>query len=449
MVFGASGRVLRAFVSSGLLGPLVGPLVGLLVVAGCKESAPPATKPPIAPTATARAPAPSQEPGTWYRARLVFDGVGDLPFFLHIPPVGQNGRAYVVNGDETADFQAEWRDNEITITGPWTYTSVIEAQLRPGSNALEGSWTRDTPLWGAVVRNFVATPIATVDPRTRFSAAGPQVTPITPINVAGTWRFQFAVHDEGKGAFEQGPDGVVRGYIKPGQLGDIRFLAGNFLSSGKDGGGKLGLSTFNGNAANLVLADVAPDGMSMSGTMSMQNVWNEKFTAKKVDDFRFVNKVHLKEGKQTVSLRGLDKYKGKPTLAIIFATWCSSCNDAYPFFKQLYATYHPQGLEMLAVAYDLSDDEKTNLAQLDSFRSKHQIPWELLQVPCTPETWAKAMPPELEGWDGLPIIMLIKPDGTVPVVFGGWFGPATGAEGERLRQWFEQSTKELVATAKG
>jgi thiol-disulfide isomerase/thioredoxin len=396
---------------------------------------------------------PPAEPGTWYRAKLVYDGIGDLPFFLHVPPVGQNGRAYVVNGEETADFQAEWRDNEITITGPWAYTSLIEAQLKPGAAktpgtaSLEGTWTRDTPLWGAVVRTFVATPIAAVDPRTRFTPPAGAQAGGAPISVAGTWRFQFAVHEDGKAAFEQGPDGVVRGYIKPGQLGDIRFLAGNLHRTAS--GGKLSLSTFNGNVANLVLADISPDGNSMSGIMSMQNVWNEKFTAKRSDDFRFVNKVHLKEGKHTVSLRGLDKYRGKPTMAIIFATWCGSCNDAYPFFHQLYATYHPQGLEMYGVAYDLSDDEKANNAQLEAFRAKHQIPWQQIQVPCTPETWAQAMPPEIEGWDGLPIILLIKPDGTVPVVFGGWFGPATGAEGERLRQWFEGQVKDLIASTKG
>lgn len=425
-------------------------LIPALVVAGCKESPPPTTTPPTtpreSPTVTAAKQLPS-EPGTWYRARLAFDGIGDLPFFLHVPPAGHNGRAFTVNGDEVADFQAEWRDNEITITGPWSYVSRIEAQLRPGTNNLEGTWTRDTPLWGAVVRNFVATPITAVDPKTRFPPpAGAPAHPAAPPSVAGVWRFQFAAHEEGKGAFEQGPDGVVRGYIKPGQLGDLRYLAGNVHAGAS--GGKLGLSTFNGNAANLVLADISPDGNSMSGVMSLQNVWNEKFTAKRSEDFRFVNKVHLKDGKHTVTLRGLDKYKGKPTMAIIFATWCSSCNDAYPFFRELYATYHPQGLEMLGVAYDLNEDEKVNLAQIEAFRIKHKIPWEQIEVPCTPETWAQAMPPELEGWDGLPIIMLIKPDGTVPVVFGGWFGPATGAEGERLRQWFEGQIKDLVGGAR-
>jgi thiol-disulfide isomerase/thioredoxin len=383
-------------------------------------------------------PSPESAPGTWYRAKLVFERVGELPFFLRVPPVGKTGRAYVVNGDETAEFQAEWRDNEISITGPWTYTSLIEAQIKPKTNVLEGTWTRDTPLWGSVVRKFIATPIDKPDPRTRFDPGKP-AKPAKQLNVEGTWKFQFASHKEGKGGFHQDEGGVVRGYMKPGQLGDIRFLAGNVS------GDKLSLSTFNGNSANLVLAKVSPDGKSMSGLMSMQNVWNEKFTATKVDDYAFVNKVRLKPGKQTVSLKGLDKYKGKPTIAIIFATWCPSCNDAHPFFRDLYAKYHAQGLEILGVDYDLTDDEKANNEVIEQFRVKHKIPWELLQVPCTPETWPKLMPPELEGWDGMPVTMLVRRDGTVHTVFGGWFGPATGTEGEHLRKWFEDSVKELIA----
>jgi thiol-disulfide isomerase/thioredoxin len=233
----------------------------------------------------------------------------------------------------------------------------------------------------------------------------------------------------------------VRGYIKPGQLGDIRFLAGNMH------GNKLMLSHFNGNAANLVLADISSDGATMKGLMSMQNVWNESFTAKRVDAYELLDKVKLKKGSTRVSLPGLDKYKGKPTLAIIFATWCSSCNDAAPYLRDLYAKYHPRGLEIMSVAYDLSEDEKANLAELDRFRKKYDIPWELSQVPCTPESWASVMPQELEGWDGLPILMLVRPDGTVQTIFGGWFGPATAADGERKRKWFESSVDALLAHA--
>jgi thiol-disulfide isomerase/thioredoxin len=421
-------------------------LCALAVLSACKKAGDPAPAPAPAPTTTeapkppppAVAPAPVDEPGTWYHAKLVYDGTGELPFFIHIPPQGTNGRAIVQNGTETAEFKASWRDNEVDVDSPWNYTSEIEADLDPKTHKLEGTWTRDTPLWGQVVRKFIAEPIDKPDPKTRFPDVGGPAGP----SIAGTWKFDFKEHHEGKGQFEQDPDGVIRGYVRPGQLGDIRFLAGNLH------GTALSLSTFNGNAANLVLAKVSPDGKTMTGLMSMQNVWNEKFTATKVDDFVFPNKVHLKDGKTTVTLKGLEKYRGKPTFAMIFATWCSSCNDAHPYFVDLYKKFHSQGLEIYAVAYDLSDDVKENDKQIDIFRKKYDIPWELAQVPCTPETWAKAMPPELEGWDGLPINLLIRPDGTVQTVQGGWFGPATGAEGEKLRSWFTDQVKQLVDQAK-
>jgi thiol-disulfide isomerase/thioredoxin len=419
----------------------------LCALAGCDKSgskaptpAPPSTGSGSqgATVAPPKQPEAPPEPGTWYHAKLIYKDLGDLPFFLHLPPKGQNGKAYVLNGVEKVDMTAEWQGDELSVSAHWNYVDVIEADIKP-DGTLTGQWTRDTPLWGEVVRDFAATPIDKPDPLKRFPDAGGPAT----ASAGGVWEIQFAEHKAGKGILQQDADGVVRGYLKPGQLSDIRFLAGNMH------GTKLKLSQFNSNAANLVLADVSPDGKTMTGTMSMQNVWNEKFTAKKVDDFEFVNKVHLKAGKNTVTLKGLPKYKGKPTLAIIFATWCVGCNDAAPYMHDLYEKFHPKGLEMLSVAYDLTTDVAGNQAQIDSFKKKYDLNWEILQVPCTPETWAAAMPPELEGWDGMPIMLLVRPDGTVQTTFGGWFGPATGADGEKRKKWFEDSLDALMASAKG
>lgn len=391
-----------------------------------------ATTPPPPPAADTP---PAAAPGRWYRAALTYKDIGELGFFLQLPPAGTNGRAHVLNDDETTDFTAEWQGNEVTVTGPWTYTSVIKAKLDPDSGALAGSWTRDTPLWGKVERPFTATPIERPDPALRFASTGSPAA-----NVSGTWKFEFDHHKAGKGQLEQTPDGVVTGYVRPGQLGDVRILGGKLT------GKQLALSHFNGNSANLIVAEVSPDGTSMSGTMSMQNVWNEKFTAKKVEDFEHAKKVRLKKGHKTVTLKGLDKYKGKPTIAMIFATWCPSCNDATPYLKKLYETYHSQGLEMIGVSYDLSEDEAQTRVQVDRYREKYKLPWELTSVMCTTDDWAQAMPPELEGWDGLPILMLVRADGTVQTTYGGWFGPTTGADGEKLRAWFEEEVKLLLAS---
>ena len=103
-------------------------------------------------------PEPPPEPGTWYHAKLIYKDLGELPFFLHLPPKGENGKAYVVNGSDRTDMTAEWRGSEVSISAHWNYVDVIEADVKP-DGTLAGQWTRDTPLWGEVVRDIVATPI--------------------------------------------------------------------------------------------------------------------------------------------------------------------------------------------------------------------------------------------------------------------------------------------------
>jgi thiol-disulfide isomerase/thioredoxin len=395
-----------------------GALLLLCLLASCKTEALPG-EPPVA--------------GDWYLATLDFGSYGAVPFFLQLPPPGRSGPAVVLNTEDATEFGAVWKGDQVTATGPWNYLSTIIAKRDP-SGTLVGTWTRNTPLWGTVVRSLHATRIEKPDPALRFAS-----TVAPEASVVGIWRFQFATHEEGKGVFEQNSQGLVRGFVRPGELGDLRL-------SGAMHGRKLALAMFNGNVANLLVAEVSPDGTSMTGVMSLQNVWNEKFTARRAEDFDIKTKVHVKEGHQTVSLRGLDKYRGRPTVAMIFATWCSSCNDAAPYLAQLYAKYQPRGLSMLGVAYDLSPDEKVNLAELDYFRRKYKIPWELIQVPSTPETWVSTMPPELEGWDGVPILLLIRPDGTVQSVFGGWFS-GTGTDSQKRRREFEAAVDALVAAS--
>jgi len=125
----------------------------------------------------------------------------DLPFFMKLPPKGENGIAQMLNADEITEFKIVWQGDAVQITSPWNYTSVIDAKLEP-DGSLTGTWTRDTPLWGEVVRELVAKPISKPDPTLRFENTG---TPPST-SVAGIWEFDFAEHEEGKGVLEQTPD---------------------------------------------------------------------------------------------------------------------------------------------------------------------------------------------------------------------------------------------------
>lgn len=381
-------------------------------------------------------PAPPPAPAPWYRAELSFGEHGVVPFFVQLPDT--TGEGAIKNGDELVAVHVERKDGAVALTAPWNWTARIDATPGPGAEGaqqLEGTWTRDTPMWGRVERDFSARPIATPEPRERFAG---DAAPIG--DVSGTWRFTFKEHGLGRGELRMTPDGVVSGYLRPGSLPDLRYLEGELQ------GDKLLLSYFNVNAANLVTATVSKDGRTMKGRMSLTNIWTEEFTAKKVAYFAYENPVRMKAGKTHLTAPGVAKYAGKPVILVIGTTWCPACHDMYPFLVKLYAAQHPLGLEMLSLTYDLSEDQAEIDANLAAYRRQYKVPWEMIAVKTNPERWVKDLPPEIEHYDGFPLIAFIRADGTVEAVYGGWFSEATGVENKQVKAQFETWASELVAT---
>lgn len=423
-------------------------MTAIFAVPGCKSKSKEVDSPAVTadvkqtatdPTAESQkesAPAVAADDGKdWYRAELDFDEHGKMPFFLKLPGSPKKGTALLANGEERFAVAYSWSDGEVSITPPWAYQTEIVASLRDG--ALVGEWTRNTPLWGEVVREFEAHPVTGPDPKTRFAEAAPPT-----VDLSGTWHFSFETHGDGKGNFTQSKDGVLSGYIRPAPLGDFRYLAGNVSAN------RFSLSSFNGNIAHLITAEVAPDGQSLTGMLSMQNIWNEPFTAKRVDEgFDVEPPIRLKEGATRVSIPQLEKFKGKPVIVEIFATWCPNCNDAAPFFRELYDTYHPQGVEMIGLKYDLLEDSEVLDEAFDAYAGLYDgVPWEVATIKTTPQTWAKAMPKELEEWYGFPITLFINTDGTVHQLYAGYYGPAAGEDHKRNKALFRRWTEEIIAS---
>lgn len=397
-------------------------------VCGGKKEDSPTERASVVGQKTAVETAAVERSGQWYRSQLDFGQ--DLPklfFFLELPD-GDSGAATVQNGSETMSLAFSKTGDDMRMTADWSYKSVIEAK-QSSDGVLRGRWVRDTPLWGEVVLPFVAEPIVKPDPETRYPGE-PSVVTIT-----GFWQLTFEHHGPSRARFDQSGD-VVTGFIRPGNLGDLRFLAGNVRAR------ELIMSTFNGNVANVVRAEIAEDGKTLSGEVSLQTRWNEKFTGRRVDELPEENPVSLAAGKSRLTAGPLERVKGSPALAIFFATWCSSCNDAFPAIMALRQKY--PGVKTLGIVYDLSEDDAATGRQIEHFRGKYGVDFDLVPVPTTPEGWASAMPPELEGWDGFPIFAFLDADGTVRHMWGGWYGPAAPEQNAKLRRQFDVWMKELA-----
>ncbi len=126
-------------------------------------------------------------------------------------------------------------------------------------------------------------------------------------------------------------------------------------------------------------------------------VWAQDSTPKKIDKY-----VDFKAVQPDGTVLRLSDYvgKGKYILVDFWASWCGPCREEIPHLKDLW--YEFKGDKFDIVGAPVFDKPENTQETVDEFK----IPWK--QILSVPESV-----PEAYGFNYIPYIILISPDGTI------------------------------------
>jgi thiol-disulfide isomerase/thioredoxin len=381
----------------------------------------------------------SPSPAGHWRAALDLEG-GELRFGLLLHPAGAGWRGELCNGSRCEPLSAVRFERDSAAFEMADYDAVIAAELR--GDSLVGAY-RNVGSRGPRVIPFRAARGRW--PVSRATAA-----------LVGSWDATF-IQDWGTSprVFElrNGRAGLEGTIIS--NTGDYGHFAG------AAGGDSFAIAHFDGSFVYLLTGALRGD--TLRGVFHAGLRTEIPWIA-----VRSTGRAHLKSPTEVTEadttepfhfeFPGLDgrninqrdqRFRGKVVLVDIFGSWCPTCHDAAPELLRLYRRYHARGLEMVGLAYEVTGDTAIDGRMVRRFRDKFGIPFPLLLAGISDVESAAATLPQLHGFTAFPTTVLLGRDGRVRRVHAGFYGPATGAQHQRLMQQWQREIETLLAERPG
>ena len=377
------------------------------------------------------------QPGKW-SGQLAMNDRLFIPFTLEISELKNKQIFEIVNGKERITLQLSNDGDSIVGRFP-ELDAFLKFKLNDNGEELRGYWLNLNK------KAQIKIPINAWIEKT--------VTELAPetSNVNGKWKATFNTNSENPdvtvGIFKQ-TAGLINGTFLT-ETGDYRFLSGTV------GVGQFSMSTFNGSWAFLFEGKVVNDsiyGKFYSGT-NYQTDW---IAVKDPDaTLRDPSKLTYVENEKDFNFSSLKTLKGKAfdakkfgknkvVIYQIMGTWCPNCIDELHYFKELHQKYHNQGLEIVALAYEVGTNEKSQIKRLKAFKKRLSIPYEVVLAGTSSKEVASAQFPMLNGIMSFPTSVVVGRNGKIEYVHTGFSGPATGAVYEEYTREMDELIKTLL-----
>lgn len=380
--------------------------------------------------------------GRW-RAVVTLPG-GELPLSVDIAH-GADGtlHATLVNGAERVDVpQVDYDGNRLSLRFP-AFNNRID--LEPTADGFAGTLT-------LVKRGgeLQVMPVTLSQGQShRFFASTRQAD----ADFGGRWAVTFmddeGVQTEAVGEFAQDENAVTGTFRTP--TGDYRYLAGEVREN------ELYLSTFDGAHAFLFHAVQGPDG-GVQGDFWSGTKWHERFRARRDDNAALPDPNQLSRVRGDVERvefvfpntagepvhSAAPRYTDKVLIVALAGSWCPNCHDEAAFLSPFYTQYRDQGLEVIGLMFEHLDDFDEAALQVDRFRDKFGIAYELLVVGGSDKTLATDSLGLLDKVIAYPTMIVVDRDGVVRRVHTGFNGPGTGSHYEEFRSEFTAFIEQLL-----
>ncbi len=411
-------------------------LAGLLIIGACVSQKQPAltTANPL---------------GIW-RGTLKTNAGEEVAFTLEVKSAGQSAAGLtqvtgaLINGDDRVV------STEGVIDGPSLklrydfYDGALLARLN--GDELQGTFVRQ---WQKQT--------LTRELRATRSAAAPAVAG-SATDLTGDWVLKVGEGEQQRlwRASFKTANGQASGTIIP-VSGDWGQLSGTFTADNT-----LTLNRFDGINARIFKAMLQSDG-TLAGYVDLGlfdpkrkvvaeriNAKNKKLVASLPDPNTYTRMSNASEP-FIFSFPDLDgkvvawndaRFKNKVVVVSITGSWCPNCHEETPFLQELYARYQPQGLEIVALAFEYTGEVARDLEQVRIFAQRHGVQYPVLLAGSTEDASKKL--PQLVNFGAYPTAIFIGRDGLVKRIHAGFEGRATGARFIRLKAEVEALVNDLL-----
>jgi thiol-disulfide isomerase/thioredoxin len=150
------------------------------------------------------------------------------------------------------------------------------------------------------------------------------------------------------------------------------------------------------------------------------------------------------------TITNLDKrFKGKVVIIDIMGTWCHNCMDASPVLQKLFAEYNKQGLEVVGLSLELTNDFNTARKNLLLYEERYGITFPVLFSGSLDNQNVEArLRAQLNNFSAYPTALFVDRSGMVRVIHEGFMGPGTGEEFQNEVNFYYETVQKLLKTTR-